>query len=90
MANFPCAFINRVERTVATRAVKYHNLKAAADLLSCSVSQVYNYIAADRIVAVKMDGKTLISDEEIARFQSSLPRMVSRMKPPGAKPGKAA
>ena len=49
---------------MATRAVKYHNLKAAADLLSCSVSQVYNYIAADRIVAVKMDGKTLISDEE--------------------------
>lgn len=75
---------------MATNAVKYHTLKAAADLLSCSVSQIYNYVAANRIVAVKMDGKTLVSDEEIARFQSSLPRMVSRMKPPGAKAGKAA
>lgn len=72
------------------KAVKYHTLKAAADLLSCSVSQVYNYIAADRIVAVKMDGKTLISDDEIACFQAALPRMVSRMRAPGSKPGKAA
>lgn len=75
---------------MATKALKYHSIKAAADLLSCSVSQVYNYIAADRIVAVKLGEKTLLSDEEIARFQSSLPRMVSRMKPPGAKSGKAA
>lgn len=73
-----------------SKAIKYHTLKAAADLLSCSVSQLYNYIAADRIAAVKLDGKTIVSDEEIARFQSSLPRMVSRMKPPGAKSGKAA
>ncbi|MGO4173750.1 helix-turn-helix domain-containing protein [Bosea sp. TAF32] len=75
---------------MTTKAIKYHTLKAAADLLSCSVSQIYNYVAADRIVAVKMDGKTLISDEEIARFQSSLPRMVSQMRAPGGKPGKAA
>lgn len=75
---------------MASKAIKYHTVQAAADLLSCSVSQIYNYIAADRIVAVKLGEKTLISDEEVARFQSSLPRMVSRMKPPGAKPGKAA
>lgn len=75
---------------MANMAIKYHSLKAAAGLLSCSVSQLYNYIAADRIVAVKLDGRTLVSDEEIARFQSSLPRMVSRMRLPGAKSGKAA
>lgn len=71
---------------MATKAVKFHTIKAAAGLLSCSASQVYNFIAADRLAAVKMDGKTLISDEEIARFQSSLPRMVSRMKAPGTRP----
>lgn len=81
---------SRMERQLSSKAVKHHTVKAAADLLSCSISQLYNYIAADRIVAVKLGEKTLISDEEIARFQSSLPRMVSRMKPPGAKPGKAA
>ena len=75
---------------MVSKAVKFHTIKAAAGLLSCSTSQVYNFIAADRLAAVKLDGKTLVSDEEIARFQSSLPRMVSRMKPPGAKPGKAA
>lgn len=75
---------------MANKAIKYHSLKAAAQLLSCSVSQIYNYVAADRLVAVKLGASTLISDEEIARFQSSLPRMVSRMKPPRAKPGKAA
>ena len=54
---------------MASKAIKYHTLKAAAELLSCSISQLYNYIAADRIIAVKLDEKTLISDEEIARFQ---------------------
>lgn len=71
---------------MATKAIKHHSIKAAAGLLGCSVSQIYNYIAAERIVAVKLDGKTLIADDEIARFQSALPRMVSRMRVPGRKP----
>lgn len=70
---------------MTNRAIQYHSIKASASLLGCSISQLYNYIAAERIVAVKLDGKTLIADDEIARFQSALPRFVSRMRVPGRK-----
>lgn len=55
---------------------------------NCSLSHFYNLLAAGKLTALKDGKKTIISAEEAARYQASLPPMVSRAKPP--KPSRAA
>jgi excisionase family DNA binding protein len=55
---------------------------------NCSLSHFYNLLAAGKLTALKDGKKTIITPEEAARYQASLPAMVSRAKPP--KPSRAA
>jgi excisionase family DNA binding protein len=64
---------------------KHLSLKEFCELNSCSLSHTYNLIAAGKLTALKNGSKTVITAEEAARYQAALPRMVSRMKPPGGK-----
>jgi len=61
---------------------KYLSLKEFCELNSCGLSHVYNLIAAGKLTAVKDGSKTKIVADEAARYQASLPAMVSRAKPP--------
>jgi hypothetical protein len=63
---------------MALKAVKHHKIKPSADLLGCSVSGLYAMIATGQIIAVKLNGTTLISDEEIGRVQAGLPRLIPK------------
>lgn len=61
---------------------KLFSLKEFSEINGHSLSHTYNLIAAGKIKAIKNGSKTQITAEEAARYQASLPAMVSRARPP--------
>ncbi|WP_439492733.1 hypothetical protein [Bosea sp. (in: a-proteobacteria)] len=52
---------------------KNFTLKEFCEHRRCSLSHVYNQIAAGKLIAVKDGAKTIITAQEAERYQASLP-----------------
>ena len=63
---------------MAVKSVPHHKPKTAAAILGISQAQLYVLLGRGDLSAVKLGSSTLIRDDEIARFQASLPKMESR------------
>lgn len=67
---------------MSNEPTKLFSPKQFSEINGHSLSHTYNLIASGKIKALKNGAKTVITAEEAARYQASLPPMVSRAKPP--------
>lgn len=56
--------------------MKLLTVKQTQERLSCGLTRVYELMGSGRLDALKLGGRTMITDESVERFIASLPRAV--------------